>query len=177
MNAQPPRGLAASLARFGRRLADIGLGIGAVALLTIVVLNALNIALRYFFRSPLPWAEEAMLYLMILGVYIGAISVAWQQAHIRTDAILDFAPPRRRRVLEIISTLVMVAVLVPVVFASYRVTSLLLEIEQRSDALHLPIWIPQAVVPISLLLIVALALMRLLVKPGVGAPTTGPSGG
>lgn len=177
MNAQSPRGIAASLARLGARLADIGLWVGAAALLAIVALNAANIVLRYFFRSPLPWAEEAMLFLMILGVYVGAISVAWQQAHIRIDAILDFAPPRRRRVLEIVSTLVMAAVLIPVVFASYRVTSMLLEIEQRSDALHLPIWIPQAVVPVSLLLIVAMALVRILVAPGGGGPAGEPSGG
>ena len=95
-----------------------------------------------------------MLYLMIFGVYVGAISVAWQQAHIRIDAVLDFAPPARRKFLEIVSTLVLAAVLVPVVLASFRVVSLLFDFDQRSDALHLPMWIPQSVIPISLLLIV-----------------------
>ena len=44
----------------GDRIAGIGLWVGAVALLVIVVLNAINIMLRYFFRTPLSWAEEAM---------------------------------------------------------------------------------------------------------------------
>src|SRR5262249_36809157 len=70
-----------SLFCLGARIADIGLWAGAAALLAIVALNAVNIVLRYFFRTPLSWAEEAMLYLMILGVYVGAVSVAWQQAH------------------------------------------------------------------------------------------------
>ena len=56
----------------GERIAGIGLWVGAVALLMIVVLNAINIVMRYFFRNPLSWAEEAMLYLMIFGVYIGS---------------------------------------------------------------------------------------------------------
>ena len=51
-----------SLHWLGTRIADIGLCAGAAALLVIVVLNAVNIVLRYFFRSPLSWAEEAMLY-------------------------------------------------------------------------------------------------------------------
>ena len=153
-----------SLYWLGTRIADIGLWAGAAALLAIVAINAVNIILRYFFRTPLSWAEEAMLYLMIFGVYVGAVSVAWQQAHIRIDAILDFAPPARRRILQILSTLVLAAVLVPVVFASFRVVNLLFEFDQRSDALHLPMWIAQSVVPISLLLIVVMSLLRIFVQ-------------
>ena len=148
----------------GARIADIGLWAGAASLLAIVVLNAVNICLRYFFRTPLSWAEEAMLYLMIFGVYVGAISVAWQQAHIRIDAILDFAPPARRRILQIISTVVLAAALIPVVLASFRVTSMLFEFDQRSDALHLPMWIPQSVIPVSLLLIVVMSLLRIFLQ-------------
>jgi TRAP-type C4-dicarboxylate transport system permease small subunit len=150
-----------SLFWLGSRIADIGLWAGAAALLAIVLLNAVNIVLRYFFRTPLSWAEEAMLYLMIFGVYVGAVSVAWQQAHIRIDAILDFAPPARRKVLAIVSTLVLAAVLVPVVVASFRVVDLLFDFDQRSDALHLPMWIAQGVVPVSLLLIVLMSLLRI----------------
>lgn len=153
-----------SLARLGTRIADIGLWAGATALLAIVALNAVNIVLRYFFRTPLSWAEEAMLYLMIFGVYVGAVSVAWQQAHIRIDVVIDFAPPARRKVLQIISTLVLTAVLLPVVFASFRVVSLLFEFDQRSDALNLPMWIAQGVVPVTLLLIVVMSLARVFVQ-------------
>ena len=153
---------------YGFALADQPLiwssGITLALMLVIVALNAVNIVLRYFFRAPLSWAEEAMLYLMIFGVYVGAISVAWQQAHIRIDAVLDFAPPARRKVLEIVSTLVLAAVLVPVVLASFRVVSLLFDFDQRSDALHLPMWIPQSVIPISLLLIVLMSLLRILAQ-------------
>jgi len=148
----------------GTRIADIGLWAGAAALLAIVALNAVNIVLRYFFRTPLSWAEEAMLYLMILGVYVGAVSVAWQQAHIRIDAVIDFAPPARRKLLQVVSTVVLAAVLLPVVFASFRVVSLLFDFDQRSDALHLPMWIAQSVVPISLSLIIVMSLLRIFLQ-------------
>jgi C4-dicarboxylate transporter, DctQ subunit len=149
------------LHRLGTRIADLGLWLGAAALFAIVILNAVNIVLRYFFRTPLSWAEEAMLYLMIFAVYVGAASVAWQQAHIRIDAVIDLAPPRRRTFLQIVSTLVLSAVLIPVVFASFRVVGLLFEFDQRSDALHLPMWIAQGVLPVALLLIVIMSLARI----------------
>jgi TRAP-type C4-dicarboxylate transport system permease small subunit len=138
----------------------LGLWLAAAALLVIVALNAVNIVLRYFFFSALPWAEEAMLYLMIFGVYAAAVSVAWEQVHIRIDAFINLAPRKWRRPLGILSTLLVAAILAPVLLASYRVTSMLFEFDQRSDALHLPIWIPQSVVPGAILLIILMSLLR-----------------
>src|SRR5262249_32180004 len=109
----------------GGRVADIRLSAGAAAVVALGCPHRGENVLRYFFRTPLSWAEEAMLYLMILGVYVGAVSVAWQQAHIRIDAVIDFAPPARRKLLQVVSTVVLAAVLLPVVFASFRVVSLL----------------------------------------------------
>ena len=86
--------LSRSLLWLGERIAYLGLWLAAAALLAIVALNAVNIVLRYFFFAAFSWAEEAMLYLMIFGVYAGAVSVAWQQAHIRIDAFLELS--RRR---------------------------------------------------------------------------------
>jgi C4-dicarboxylate transporter DctQ subunit len=159
------QGLKRALDRLGTRTAHIGLWLAAAALLAIVALNGVNIVLRYFFFAAFSWAEEAMLFLMILGVYAGAISVAWQQAHIRIDAFMNLAPPAYRRALDIVSTLVLAAILIPVMLASYRVTSMLFEFDQRSDAMHLPIWIPQAAVPIAMLLIVVMSLFRIVVPP------------
>ena len=165
-----------ALTRLGERAAALGLFVAAAALLAIVVLNAVNIVLRYVFSAAFPWAEEAMLYLMIFGVYAAAISVAWQQAHIRIDAFLNFASPAWRKRLDVLATLLMVAVLVPVVLASYRVVNLLLSFEQKSDALHLPIWIPQSVVPAALFLVIVMALLRLIAPPPGDQGERTPSG-
>jgi TRAP-type C4-dicarboxylate transport system permease small subunit len=105
----------------GEKLSSLSLGLAAIALLSVVVLNAINILLRYFFFFSVSWAQEAMLYLTIFGVYVGAISVAWQQWHIRIDALLSLAPPEWLRLLDIFITFVLAAILIPVVFASYRV--------------------------------------------------------
>lgn len=105
----------------GEQAASLGLWLAAAALLLIVAINGCNIVLRYFFRDALSWAEEAMDYLMVFSVYAGAVSVAWQQAHIRIDAVLHLAPLRYRRAANAASTLVLVAILIPVTIASYEV--------------------------------------------------------
>jgi TRAP-type C4-dicarboxylate transport system permease small subunit len=170
VSARSPSLLSARLAWLGDRISWLGLWLAAVALLAIVVLNMVNIVLRYLFFAAFSWAEEAMLYMMIFGVYAGAVSVAWQQAHIRIDAFLNFAPARWRKALDIVSTLLVAAILAPVLLASWRVANILLEIEQRSDALHLPMWIPQSVIPAALLLIIVMSLARIFV------PTSGQNG-
>ena len=155
------RSLKRILQAFGEHTAGLGLSLAAAALLTIVAINAANIVLRYFFLDALSWAEEAMDYLMVFSVYAGAVSVAWQQAHIRIDAFLNLAPLRYRRVAHVASTLVLVAILVPVTSASFDVVRQLYHFDQRSDAMHIPMWIPQGIVPAALFLIVVMALLRI----------------
>ena len=152
------------LARLAAHVSTAGLRLAAGALLAIVVLNTINIVLRFVFFAALPWAEEAMLYLMIFGVYVGAVTAAWQQAHIRIDVIVNLGPPRWRRSLAMVSTLLLAAILLPVVLASYRVVSLLFELEQRSDALQLPMWIAQGVIPAALTLIIVMSVLAALVQ-------------
>jgi C4-dicarboxylate transporter DctQ subunit len=152
-----------ALLSFGNRLSDYGLWFAASALLAVIAFNFVNIVLRYVFFYAIPWAEEFMLYLTIFGVYAGAISVAWQQAHIRIDGFIKLASNRWRRILHIVSSLVVAGILIPVVIASYRVVSSLFQFDQRSDALQLPMWIPQSIVPTSLVLIALISIARIFV--------------
>jgi TRAP-type C4-dicarboxylate transport system permease small subunit len=156
------------------RVCHIGFALAAASLLIVVAINAANIIGRYMFRSPFSWAEEAMLYIMIFGVFTAAVSLAWQRAHIHIDAFLNYVPPKYRRMLEFFSALVVVVILVPVVVASHRVTSLLFGFDQRSDALNLPMWIPQGILPLSLSLIALMTVLRLFVRPPNEHDATGP---
>ena len=70
-------------------IAHACLVIAALSLLCIVAINGVNVVARYFFGSPFSWAEELMLFLMILGVFTGAVAVTWRNLHIRIDTIVD----------------------------------------------------------------------------------------
>jgi len=154
-----PRG---PLVRIGDAIATLTLWLAALALLVIVCINFANVVGRYFLHSPISWAEEAMLHLMIASVFLGAVSIAWQRRHIRIDAFIMLAPRRAGALLEILGTLITIGVLVYLGYVAVGVASLMHQIEQRTDALEIPMWIPHTVVATSLTLIVLMMLLRLL---------------
>jgi TRAP-type transport system small permease protein len=145
-------------------IAHACLVVAALSLLCIVAINGANVVARYFFGSPFSWAEELMLFLMILGVFTGAVAVTWRNLHIRIDTLVDRLPPTLRRVVSVVATLASVAILTIVMVASFRLVSLLQAMEQVSDALHAPSWIPQSFVTIGLGLMALMMLAKLAVS-------------
>jgi TRAP-type C4-dicarboxylate transport system permease small subunit len=147
--------------RLGEGLTQLCLAIAGVSLLGIVAINGANVAARYLFRAPFPWAEELMLFLMILAVFAAAIAVTWRNLHVRIDTFIERASPALRRAALIIGTLVSIVAIVTVAAASFRIIMLLYELEQHSDALGVPSWIPQSFVPIGLGMIALLMGVKL----------------
>lgn len=145
-------------------IAQACLTIAAVSLLCIVAINGVNVVARYFFFRPFAWAEELMLFLMILGVFSGAVAVTWRNLHIRIDALVERLPPPIRRVLSICASLAAIVVLTVVMTASFQLVSLLQSMDQRSDALNAPSWLPQSFVTIGLGMIVLMIVARLAVS-------------
>jgi C4-dicarboxylate transporter, DctQ subunit len=131
-------------------IAHVCLVIAALSLLCIVAINGMNVVARYFFGSPFSWAEELMLFLMILGVFTGAVTVTWRNLHIRIDTIVDRLSPGLRRMLSLIASVASIVVIITVMIASFQLVVLLQSMDQRSDALSAPSWIPQSFVTIGL---------------------------
>jgi len=135
--------------------------IAALALLVIVAINGANVVARYFFAKPFPWAEEAMIMFMILGVFSGAIAVTWRNLHIRIDTFVERSPPTLQRVIRIAAAFASMFVLLVVAWSSYGIVRLLYEYGQTTDALEFPMWIPQSFVTIGLVVIALLMFTRL----------------
>jgi TRAP-type C4-dicarboxylate transport system permease small subunit len=137
--------------------------IAGLSLLSIVAINGANVVARYFFGRAFSWAEELMLFLMILGVFSGAIAVTWRNVHIRIDTIVERLPPAFSRAARLIASLASIVVLAVVMVASFRLVSLLHSMDQRSDALNAPSWLPQSFVTIGLGLMALMILARLVI--------------
>ena len=154
--------------RLGDLLTQGCLAIAAAALLAIVVINGANVLARYIFISPFSWAEELMLFLMILSVFSGAIGITWRNLHIRIDTFVDMAPPPVRKALITIGTVIAIAAILTIVYASANIVSILHTLDQRSDALDVPSWIPQSFLTIGLAVIALLMAVRtvlMLIRP------------
>ena len=136
----------------------------AVAMLVAsVAINFANIIGRYFFSVSLSWAEEAMLFLMIGCVFLGAPPVGWMGRHIRMDVVILLLPPPARKAFEIFADLVTIATCVVLAIFAWPVLTMLAELDQRSESANIPLVIPQAMVPLGLLLMALLIALRLII--------------
>jgi TRAP-type C4-dicarboxylate transport system permease small subunit len=136
--------------------------LSGVMLVASVALNFANVIGRYFFSVSIPWAEEAMLFLMVGCVFLGNGVVAWSGRRIRMDIIISRLPPKAREAVDLFSELVLIATAVTIVIFAWPVIRDLAAFDQRSQAADFPLVIPQALVPIGLAIMALLVAVRLL---------------
>ena len=161
-----------ALYRVGDAISHICAVIAAAALCVIVVINGLNVVNRYVFGHAFAWAEELMIFLMILIVFAGAATVTWRNAHIKIELITEFLPPAARRIAALVVGVASVIVLAMLDSVSFRIVSMLYGFDQRSLALEMPLWIPQGFVSVGLLLIAVMLVLRAICAPPSTTPTS-----
>jgi TRAP-type C4-dicarboxylate transport system permease small subunit len=132
-------------------------------LVASVGINFINIIGRYVFAVSITWAEEAMLFLMIGCVFLGAGPVGYLGRHIRMDVVVLTLPPRARLFFEVFSDVVTIFTCVMLAIFAWPVVSMLAELNERSDTADIPLAIPQSALPIGLLLTAFLIAVRLIV--------------
>jgi TRAP-type C4-dicarboxylate transport system permease small subunit len=138
----------------------------AVLVVAIVVVNVINVVGRYAFNAPLEWADEVMVFMMVGAVFLAAPLVAWEGAHIRMDMLVAQSPEPVRTIIERISSLACAGMLGFLAWNSMGPVLELLRFDQRSEAAHMPMAIPQGVIPLGL----ALASLAFAIRAVTGNP-------
>jgi TRAP-type C4-dicarboxylate transport system permease small subunit len=150
------------LLRGARALVAVLRVVAAVLLVASVLLNFANVLGRYFLSDSIYWAEEVMLYLMVGCVFLGNGVVAWSGRQLRMDVIVGMMPAPVQKLLALLSELVFIVVAIVVVVFACPVIRDLWSFDQRSQSAELPMYIPQAMVPIGLAIMVLLVVVRLI---------------
>lgn len=132
----------------------------ALLLVAAVAINFSNVVGRYVFDQPLGWAEEALGFLQIGLVVIGASLVTRKNAHLRMDAMEHFMPAGMRRWLDVAAGLLTIAVALVVVAMSWRIVMGMLENDTRTVVLEIPLGIPYSTFLFGFALIALFALLR-----------------
>ncbi|MCL2618695.1 MAG: TRAP transporter small permease [Defluviitaleaceae bacterium] len=92
---------------------------------------------RYALNNSIPWAEELCRYLFVWLVFLGAGLGVVNRSHIAVDAIPNLIPKRFKKYYQV---MIDVAVLVvSVLLLRYGYTLAMLNFEQSSPALQIPI--------------------------------------
>jgi len=88
-----------------------GLGVAVSVLLSaIAVICFLEVILRYVFAASLSWYDELVGYLLVWLTFLGAVLAQSHGQHIGIGDLVERAPERARRPIELASHLVLVAV-------------------------------------------------------------------
>ncbi len=147
-----------------RRILQISTGLRralGVLLIAAVLLNCLNIATRYFFDFSILSADELQVFAMVAIAFLGTICVSAERQHLRMDVLRQAVGPRFRRVLDVLESLVTVAICGLMGWVSWQFVARVYRLGQRSGMADLPMWIPHATVTLAFTATALLALMRL----------------
>lgn len=142
------------------RLAKVVSWFVALLLIAAVAINFSNVVGRYFFSQPLGWADEALGYLQIGFVVIGAALVTRANGHLRMDAAEHLLPGTVRRWLDVTAGILTFVISVVVVAMSWRIVSGMLANDTRTVVLEIPLAIPYSAFLVGFALIALFALVR-----------------
>jgi TRAP-type C4-dicarboxylate transport system permease small subunit len=156
----PAQAVPFGLRRLGDAVARACVVIAAIALLAIVAINGANVVGRYFFGAPISWAEEMMLFLMVLIVFSASAAVTWRRQHIGIDLLVEWLPPPLGRAATFMTGLIAILVLGLISYGSFEIVSTLYAFDQRSEALELPVWIPQSFLTIGFAMMALMLILR-----------------
>jgi len=133
--------------------------VGALIFVAIAI-NFANVVARYLFASPLVWAEEIMVFLVIWCVFIGAVLVSWERDHLKMDLLAARLPGSWRKAVTALELFITGAVCVFMVVQAYEVASLMLRNDQKSVVAQVPMVIPHGAVLLGFVLILLVIAAR-----------------
>jgi TRAP-type C4-dicarboxylate transport system permease small subunit len=137
-----------------------GLGVAVSILLSaIAVICFLEVILRYVFAASLSWYDELVGYLLVWLTFLGAVLAQSHGQHIGIGDLVEHAPARFRRVLELAKHMVLVAVhLVLLVFGAQLAMRFLGE---RAITVPVPMGVVYGVIPVSAALMLVMQAARI----------------
>lgn len=74
--------------------------VAGAALVTMVSITTINVLCRYFFRSPIHWAEELAVICLVWSTFIGSAACYKRRAHLGMDFVVEHLPYRARRLAQ-----------------------------------------------------------------------------
>lgn len=97
--------------------------LGSVTISVTVILVIVNVFLRYFLGIQYSWIEEVSVGCFIWTVYLGATAGYRKKGLIGVDVITKILPLRGRRILRIITNILLLVLSASMFYLSYRYTS------------------------------------------------------
>jgi len=133
----------------GKTIGFVNQSIAAIGIAAGIFLAFVNVVVRYVFDSSLTWASELTIFLFLWSVFFGAAYCFKEDAHISISILLDNVSAATAKKLMLLSHAITFIFLAAVSYYGYHYLELVIELEERSIDLDIPMWIPYLVIPVS----------------------------
>lgn len=130
----------------------INQSIAVIGISAGVAIAFINVVARYVFDASLTWATELTIFLFIWSAFFGAAYCFKKDAHIAIDIVLAAVPSKIAKIMLLISHTVTLVFLLAISFFGYQYLELVIELEEMSIDLGIPMWIPYLAIPVAFLL-------------------------
>lgn len=114
--------------------------LGIAGLVAIIALTALQVALRYIVRKPLPWAEEIIRLISAWTIFLGSIVALKRASHVSVDYFVKMLPKKAERAVTLVGNVLILAFLAVVVRASVALMSEMWGTESSAAGYPVPLF-------------------------------------
>lgn len=135
---------------------------GAVLMAILALITFANVVVRYLTDQSFAWTEELSVVMMVLLTMVSASAAVVRNSHVRIEALVDNAPPARKRALESISALASVVAFLMLAGLGARLAWDDWRFDVTTPGIGLPQWWYTLWLPLLALLLAARAMQRLI---------------
>jgi C4-dicarboxylate transporter DctM subunit len=123
--------------------------LGCLLFLAVAVIIVLEVIMRFVFGRPTMWATEVSSLLTIIASFLLFAYTLQEKGHTRVDFITAMLSRKSVYFLELFTTLLGLVYCGVLVWYGTKMIQSSLVMEEVSQTLQIPLWIPQIFVPIS----------------------------
>lgn len=135
--------------------------LGGLLLFASAILIVVNAVGRYVFAAPILWGEEVLRFGLLWMVFLGAVLVSWDDRHLRMDLVSATLKGRALMLVKSLSVLVFLGLVLYIAYHSLTPVRLFARTGQVSQIAEIPMVIPHAIIPVSMVLMCLAVLVRL----------------
>lgn len=143
------------------RLLRLSQSLCAVLILLIGAIVSYEVIARSVFNAPTIWSQEIAVYLLIACAFFGYAPTMQAGEHIRIDLLIKRFRETTRQVVELL-TCICIAVFAGIAaWGGFEMMAQSFRYGRKSlTLLAVPVWIPQLLVPVGMVLLLIVVLVR-----------------
>ena len=135
--------------KLGSFLLNLDTVIASVMLTIMITLTFIGVPFRYVMHKPFTWLEEVQLACMVWIVFCAAGSAFRNGNQVAIEMIVDMMPKKLQKVMDVLISVVVVAVIGYIFYQSLGYVSVFLKSGRSTPMLKIPYALIYGIAPVS----------------------------